>query len=236
MRSKVLAVCGLILLITSPTAASVQIPGLYNTGVDSSSALLADMAVDPHYSITSAPSAVLPTVPADAYTYGNLSPLYSVYPGSWVGNTAASQWIGPAANIVEPFDPDWAGDYSYELTFDLTGLDSGTAQISGSWATDNGSEIFLNGTSTGIVKSGTGYQSLDAFSITSGFVPGTNTLTFVVNNQNDGLDPNPSGIQVNGLQGTAEMVPEMASLAVWGVLSLTVTGGWWVRRRCLSID
>ena len=114
-----------VMLLSGPAFASVQISGLFNTGVDGSSAVLADMAVDPHYSITS--STATAYSPDDAYTYADLSSLYSVYPGSWVNNTSTSQWIGPASDIVGPFDPDWAGDYNYDLVFDLTGLDPNTA-------------------------------------------------------------------------------------------------------------
>jgi hypothetical protein len=208
-----------IALLTLPASAAIQIPGLFNTGVDNSLALQPDLTVDIHYSIT-ATTAVAYT-PDDAYTYANLAPLYAIYPGSWVGNTATSQWIGPALDIVEPSDPTWAGTYTYDLTFDLTGLDPSTAQISGLWASDNGSQIFLNNIFTGYIKGSSGYSSLDPFSITSGFLPGLNTLRFLVVNDLSvpPLPDNPSGLHVSALAGTAEAavvaVPEPTMFVVW---------------------
>ena len=163
--------------------------------------------------------------------------MYAVYPGSWVGNTVASQWIGPAVDIVEPSDPTWAGDYSYELTFDMTGLDPLSAVITGKWSSDNGSQILLNGVSTGATIGSTGYSALAPFTITAGFAPGINTLTFVVHNlgSNPPLDPNPTGVQVTDLQGTANVIPEPATLAVWSILALTVGGvSWWRQQRAAA--
>jgi hypothetical protein len=204
-----------IALLTLPASAAIQISGLFNTGVDNSSALQPNLTVDTHYSITATTAPAY--TPDDAYTYADLAPLYALYPGSWVGNTATSQWIGPAADIVEPSDPTWAGTYTYDLTFDLTGLDPSTAQVSGLWASDNGSQIFLNNVFTGYTKGPAGYSSLDPFSITSGFLPGLNTLRFLVANDLD-VPPivNPSGLQVSALAGIAEAaVPEPTMFVVW---------------------
>ncbi len=211
-----------ILLVAGPVFASVQIPGLFNTGVDSGGSLLTNPAVDPHYSITSTTATAY--TPDDAYAYDSLQDVINVYGDVWVHNTATSEWIGPSSDLSEPFDPDWAGFYNYDLTFDLTGLDPSTAAISGVWSSDNGSQIWLNGVYAGISKGNSGYSSLDPFSLTSGFQPGINTLTFVVNNANESLAYNPSGLHVNNLQGTANAIPEAAAIYVWSGLALAAVG------------
>src|SRR5687768_11366988 len=62
------------------------IPGLFNTGVDNSGAVLAGGAVDPHYSLTGGTAFVAD--PAGT--------------GFWAPNTLTSKWIAPATN-QDPF-------------------------------------------------------------------------------------------------------------------------------------
>jgi len=90
------------------------------------------------------------------------------YPVSlWVSAPSGSDWIKP--------EIDFQGHWFYELSLNIPGITS----ISGRWATDNDSEIFLNGISTGFSKSEWGFMSLADFNITSGFT-GTDTLLFRV--------------------------------------------------------
>jgi hypothetical protein len=67
-------------------------------------------------------------------------------PLAYVG-AASGEWIGPDADGLTD-DP--LGIYVYTTTFDLTGLISSTASISGQFAADNFGEIYLNGVATGI--------------------------------------------------------------------------------------
>ncbi len=137
---------------------------------------------------------------AAARTYGSgcagmrTSPIAVTPNSSWVAPPSGSMWIGldqgPAAVP--------AGTYVYALTFDLSGFDPATAMLTGQWATDNDAMIVLNGVDTGITTSVSAFGSLQSFTISSGFVPGTNTVEFRVNN-NSG----PSGLLVAGLSGTA---------------------------------
>ncbi len=87
------------------------------------------------------------------------------------------------------------------LTFDLTGLDPTTASISGTGSADDSAIIRLNGNATG--QTFPAFNVLSTFSITSGFIAGVNTLDFVVSN--GGAGPNPTGLLVNSLSGTARL-------------------------------
>jgi hypothetical protein len=123
----------------------------------------------------------------------------------WAAAPAGTHWIGPAGGDLNNVAP---GTYAYALDFDLTAMDVGTASISGSWASDNGGEIFLNGVSTGITRASVvsapwEFQSLAAFTISSGFVTGMNTLEFRIDNTSFG----PTGLLVAGLTGSADAMP-----------------------------
>ncbi len=191
------------------------ITSLYNTGVDSSGAPLANGATDSHYTLT-VPSGS--TTPIAVTSAGG----FPVVPnGPWIGDDNSSAWIRPNnPNVTDP-----VGVYTFTTTFSLSGLDASTAQIAGKWATDNyGEGILLNGN----VVSFTGAPGLGAFTstfdITSGFISGLNTLAFVVNNayDNSGNTSNPTGLRVE-MTGTASPVPE-ASTVVSGSLLLLPIG------------
>ncbi|WP_310490104.1 PEP-CTERM sorting domain-containing protein [Chamaesiphon sp. VAR_69_metabat_338] len=126
--------------------------------------------------------------------------------GPWLANDATSSWIGSTS--VAP------GNYTYSTTFDLAGLNAGTALISGNWAGDNsGVSILLNGSATGISANAgsVNFASFTAFNIdsTANFAAGLNTLSFTINNFDDGQGNNPAGIRV-AMTGSADAseVPE----------------------------
>src|SRR6266496_3682296 len=183
------------------TLSAGAIPNLFNTGVknDGTDATLGSAEL--HYSSqTGSPL--------------NLVFVLSVINGSWLPNTAASQWIGPDTSDGSSIN---GGNYSvdYRTTFDLTGFNPATAVLTGRWSTDNvGTDIKINGTSTGNTASGFG--SWFSFTISSGFVSGINTLDFLWANQGG-----PGGLRVE-FSGTATpigqaAVPEPASLGLLGV-------------------
>lgn len=139
--------------------------------------------------------------------------------GPWVGDSLTSAWISPSMDTnAEP------GTYLYDLEFDLTGLDPTTASIVGAWSSDDGgTDILLNGVSLG--ETNGGFGGFTDFTVAAdegdAFLPGLNTLTFVVDN--GGAAPNPTGLRVEFLSATAAVIPEPDAVlfaAIGGVLAL----------------
>ena len=86
------------------------------------------------------------------------------------------------------------------MTFDLTGLDPATAELSGRWTMDDCGSMYLNGQL--VVDEECGF-ALIPFEIADGFVPGVNELVFVIQNVSNAFG-NPSGLLVADLVGYAE--------------------------------
>jgi hypothetical protein len=168
------------------------IPGLYNTGVDDSSQLLPTGAVDPHYELIQ--SADGGAAGPEAFVVGTGFPI-----PPWLDHGPESKWIAPQSNQSSG---NAAGDYVYQLTFDLAGFQADTAVITGRWSSDNaGVGIRINGIETGISYSGDFSVFSSTFTIDSGFRDGLNTLEFIVNNA--GSSVNPTGFRAE-LSGTVD--------------------------------
>lgn len=195
-------------IVTTATASqAVPIGSLFNTGVDSAGVVLANLAGESHYTLTSAPPGSPATLRVATQANG-----FPIPP--WIGDNGVSAWVGPSGSIdlTGPI-----GLYTYRTTFDLTGLVASTASISGQWSVDNqGFDILLNGVSNG--STATGFQSFYAFSLLSGFVDGVNTLDFVVENQGG-----PTGLRVEAT-GSADRTPSLAVVAVPEPVSLAILG------------
>ncbi|MCA9266116.1 MAG: lamin tail domain-containing protein, partial [Planctomycetales bacterium] len=155
---------------------SDSINTLFATGLSDSRTPLAPGAVDPHWFVTS-----------------TRDPLQAMSPNpAWLGGTGSSQWSGLVSSGSANVEP---GTYSFSTEFDLSEYDAATAVISMLVAVDDSlSAVRLNGVDTGISTSG-----FDAFrgpfTLNSGFLPGLNTLEFVV--INGGTAANPSGLHVS---------------------------------------
>ena len=140
---------------------------------------------DTQFALTCAPPGVSVTTPV------------VVQPsGYWLPNGPSSQWIGPAPSNVGP-----GGVYCYTLNFNLPPCTSGnpTYSVTGRWMGDDAGTIYLNGNPTGVsLPVGWAFTNWHPISITSGLVPGLNTLTFYATNAGAG----PTGLRLE-LTGSA---------------------------------
>lgn len=194
---RIAAASALLCAALAPAQLSAAtIGGLFNTGTDASNVALVgpNGTVDPHYSIFSS------TTPGVA---GQQAVTFQCCYAAEDGN---SRWISLSAN-----GNPGSNTTVYRLSFSLAGLNAATASLSGSWGADNLGTIFLNGASTGISTSNFGF--LTPFTINSGFVSGTNTLDFQI--QDFGA---PTAFRVDDLAGTADrlgaVVPEPSAWAL----------------------
>ena len=191
-----------LLFVAFPWAASVAcaatLPGLFNTGLDSNGVALVNGAIDPHWRLVQSADATAPGPNALVVT----DTLFPIVTGPWLASSVSSKWIGPMANQSAG---SAAGDYRYRLTPDLTGLEPASAVITLRISSDNATtDILLNGVSTGLSYDGN-FTALSAvLTISSGFVDGTNTLDFVVNNAS--TTANPTAFRAE-LSGTADLLP-----------------------------
>ena len=186
---------------------------IFNTGVDpSANALIGPGVPDPHYSLIVQPGAAT-AVTVDAT-------IWPIFGGPWVPNNSGSRWIGPDASSNGP-----PGTYVYRTTFNVPiNAVLSTVNVSGDWGTDDNSlDIEINGNSTGLISGG--FTTLPPFSITSGFVFGTNTLDFHLNNAGG-----PTGLRVDHIAGSYQVIPEPTSVVLL-TLGLAFAAGSFTRRR-----
>ncbi len=180
---------------------AATIADLFNTGVDPSAVPLVGTGVaDPHYSLIASPAAYTAVTVND--------PGYPI--GTWALNSATSRWIGPAG------DSNGAGgNYVYRTNFTVpANAILSTVSVTGQWAVDDvATDILINGASTS--PPSPFYTPLQAFSVTSGFVYGNNTLDFLITNALLGT-VNPTGLRVDRIVGTYQ-IPEPTSACLVGV-------------------
>jgi hypothetical protein len=203
--------------------------GLFNTGVgfdpNGVLGLLPGNAVDPHYFLI------------DSNDTAHLDPETLVWVDdvgpfpSYIVNGPKSAWIGA---VVNP-GTNPVGRYVYRTTFVLDTVDPCSATLEGVWTMNGvGRDILINGKSTGMmVDTFQSYRIFSPFTITEGFIPGLNTLDFVVE-----VTPTATGAaalraEVHGVgrarpPGVPQMVTGPQSVAVRNggktVLSVIATG------------
>jgi len=207
-------------------ADTVQL-ALYNTGVSSTGALLADGSADPHWQLIESQDAPYSSsCPECTYVVDQNG--WPVGGGVWTPDTTTAKWLAPKPNESMASGSDGVGTYEYETTFSMAGLYPSSAKITGNWTSDNGGvEILLNGN---VVSGATqfDYHTLNnPFTITSGFVTGVNTLIFVVKNDTGSSTGNPTGIIIQ-LSGTASNSPEPAT---WCLAGVSLLGAGLLQRR-----
>ena len=176
------------------TVQSIQ--GLFNTGQSNSGTALPQGTLDAHYTLVSAPAG------------STLTPSTTALPGPWIANDADSTWIGSIGN--QP-----TGVYQYQTSFTLQpGADPASVNIGFDLASDNNlRDILVNGVSTGF-SSNLQYGQftvVELHGVTSAFGPGLNTITFVIDNRDNGSPANsgPTGLRIDNIRGdVAVIVPD----------------------------
>ncbi len=166
--------------------------GLRPTGIDAGGD-----NVDDHYALTMTPSGG----PGTAYV--------SAHP-AWLADSAESRWLSPAPNGADNVAP---GEYVWETTFDAGLVHPETLSITGRFVADNQLlDVLVNDQSTGVF--GGGFSAWTTFQLNGPFVPGLNSLKFVL--QNGGASPSPAGFRVEYLSALA-VVPEPSTLVLAGL-------------------
>ncbi len=185
-------------LLAAPALAAN--PGPFGTGLDASGAQLAQDAVDSHYVIVG--SSVFG--PA-AYAKRSGAPIDNL---AWVNDSANSTWLVPAVDFFFADQPGITDTITYRTQFDLSAFSAPGWRIDGRWAADDsGLTIRLNG----VVVPGVAVAQADrwtTFNITSGILPGLNTLEFTTSST-----VSPTGLRV---EMTTSPVPEPGTLLLMG--------------------
>lgn len=214
-----------ISLLLGPIQAWAQVLGVFCTGVDNTGAALPNLAVDPHYSLISSADPAFPG--PDAMVIDDTT--FPIATGNWEANSGISKWIGPQGAqdyLADPVNGDPTGNYTYRLTFDLTSYVSDLVQLVGRWTCDSEGEILLNGVPTGTsVSTNDWWPNLPAtwhpVLLSAGFLPGTNTVDFVVARVPFYSSPNlPTGLRVqlalsNSPPPQLEITPVGSLALIW---------------------
>ena len=193
IRKVSLAAIAVALLAATQASAAPGYFETFNTGVDDSHQVLANGATETHYTAFDLNWGGTVSQYVETSEVG-----WPIAPnGPWLGDSNTSRWIGPSDQS------NWFY-YDYQTTFTLTDYEAARAFINGRWSTDDyGFDILINGQSTGNWAGE--FSNWYDFSVTSGFVAGTNTLDFIVYNTGG-----PGGLRVEMSGG----VPEPASWAM----------------------
>jgi hypothetical protein len=154
----------------------IKLSEVFNTGVDETNQWLSGGQIDSHYRLVSSPDPFFPG-PDALVMHNGAFPLLANY----FTNGLFSSWISPRTNS-SPGNSN--GYYFYRTAFIIDTADPAHAQINGKWASDNeGIDIRLNGVSLGISNNvSAAFTGFVPFTITNGFIAGSNTIDFVISN------------------------------------------------------
>jgi hypothetical protein len=207
------------LSLASVVASAVPISGLVNTGAGLSAG-----QQDTNYAFAVNSGSAT----SNGFSYVAASAGFPF--GSWLASNATSTWLTPSANQAQSYDIKSAGVYTWTLSFNLSGDDASSASFTGRWLSDNSSSMYLNGNLIGSTpNSNASFSSWTSMgTVSTGFVDGLNTLTFVVNN-NMAAAPNPTGLRVEFASSNVTPVPEPESYAL--MLAGLLCVGFVARRR-----
>ncbi|MGB8852967.1 MAG: hypothetical protein WCC69_05315 [Pirellulales bacterium] len=222
------------------------IQGLFNTGVDASGNALTENTTDPHWTIVASPfeatwsGTVTITGTTPNYYNGQTRADWVTEWTTVTPNSGTATWIVPSLATLLPGqfqDQDVNGNmglYTFSTTFTIPEAFE-SALITGLWAADNfGGQVPNFANNTPDVSQITNYIRLNgnvitpgllqydftarAFTISSGFVQGLNTLEFNVSNTIGEFAPNPVGTQIVFTSATyAVPEPPVSILAASGI-------------------
>lgn len=138
---------------------------------------------------------------------------------AYVANSATSEWVWD-----EVLDTQIV---TFSFEFDLTGFDVSTASLSGIWGADNVGTALLNGTAIAFLPDDrSSFQALQSYGTDTGFVEGTNVLSFAIVNDltRFGYDPriNPASFRAEATITALAIAP--VPLPAGAVLLLTGMG------------
>jgi hypothetical protein len=198
---KAIAIFCALLSVTLASAGTITV---HNTGVDSSDAVVAPGAAAAFWRL------LLPPAGASEVVGSGTS---RVYNGSYYAPESVSAWVSANASGNTSAN----GYYIYALTVNLAGLDPGSASITGTFGTDNDGFVRLNGGPNVATTCFACFFQSTAFTISSGFVPGLNTIELGVNSAG-----NPTAFRVEFSSATAN--PAQTGVPEPGTLILFTSG------------
>lgn len=188
--------------VASSHAATVNL----STGLDASNALITTGGgSDAHWTVDQSGGG---TAAAQVVTSSSTD-WYS----GWVADGPNSDWIARNAGLQN----NGPAPYAFYRTFDLSGLDSSTASINGSWTIDDGGSLLLNGHSIASLGSGN-WGGLSSFSVdgSSGdFVSGVNTLEIDLTDSDENWEA--VRLEATLTANPRSAVPEPATVALLAV-------------------
>lgn len=195
-------------ILTGGAQAVDLMPLLFNTGQDAFKTNQSAGAIDSHYSLV-----------VNANSASSNALVEDTLPGTWIANTATSQWIGPTQNAGAGVAVGW---YHYRYTLDLTGYVGSSASFTGRWSTDNNGVIYVNGSATTNTTSYEAFTAWHGFTLGTGlFTGGVNTIDFQVYNGGG-----PSGLRVEWETGSATPVPEPFTFGLTGAALILALRRW----------
>jgi hypothetical protein len=155
---------------------------LFNTGINTNGVYDTNLAgsPDPHYILFT--SSDVSNLGPSALVWDMAQYPLLRFGGFFANDDGISAWIGPTNNPGGAGYTSPRGTYVYRTTFLLDSVDlTQPVTLQGTWWTGNrGTNIALNGQPLGFTTTADQQNTGFGFTITNGFVPGLNTLDFVV--------------------------------------------------------